>query len=56
MFANILVGIMCVITIAAGLWGWWLENGGSSEDSQKDADIKHNEMKETKGKGEDEKN
>ncbi len=29
MFQNILVGIMCVITITAVVWGRWLENGGT---------------------------
>ena len=56
MYSNILVGIMCVITIAAGIWGWWLENGGSSEDSKREDDIKDDEIKGTEGKGEDEKN
>ena len=46
MFSNILVAIMSVIAIAAGIWGWWLENGGSSEDSKKDDDIKDNDIEE----------
>lgn len=29
MALNILIGIMCVIAVAAGIWGWWLDNGGS---------------------------
>lgn len=29
MFQNILVGIMCVIVIAAVVWGCWIENGGT---------------------------
>lgn len=56
MFTNILVAIMCVIAIAAGIWGWWLENGGLSEDSKKDDDIKDNDIEETEGKSKDEKN
>ena len=56
MFTNILVAIMCVIAIAAGIWVWWLENGGSSEDSKKDDDIKYNDIEETEGKSKDEKN
>lgn len=56
MFTNILVAIMCVIAIAAGIWGWWLENGGLSEDSKKDDDIKYNDIEETEGKSKDEKN
>ena len=30
MFSNILVGIMCVLAVAASIFGWWLENGGLS--------------------------
>ncbi len=56
MFTNIIVAIMCVIAIVAGIWGWWLENGGSSEDSKKDDDIKYNDIEETEGKSKDEKN
>ena len=56
MFTNILVAIMCVIAIAAGIWGWWLENGGLSEDSKKDDDIKYNDIEEIEGKSKDEKN
>ena len=26
---NILVGILFVITVAAGIWSWWVDNGGS---------------------------
>ena len=56
MFTNIIVAIMSVIAIAAGIWGWWLENGGSSEDSKKYDDIKYNDIEETEGKSKDEKN
>ena len=56
MFTNIIVAIMSVIAIAAGIWGWWLENGGSSEGSKKDDDIKYNDIEETEGKSKDEKN
>ena len=45
-----------IIAIAAGIWVWWLENGGSSEDSKKDDDIKYNDIEETEGKSKDEKN
>mgnify|MGYP003442436537 FL=1 len=56
MLTNIIVAIMSVIAIAAGIWVWWLENGGSSEDSKKDDDIKDNDIEETEGKSKDEKN
>lgn len=56
MLTNIIVAIMSVIAIAAGIWVWWLENGGSSEDSKKYDDIKYNDIEETEGKSKDEKN
>lgn len=56
MISNIIVAIMCVIAIAAGIFGWWMENGGLSEDPKKDEDIKNNDIEETEGKGDDEKN
>lgn len=56
MFSNILVAIMCVIAIAAGIWGWWLESGGLSENSKKDDAIKDNGIEETEGKSDDEEN
>ena len=56
MLTNIIVAIMSVIAIAAGIWGWWLENGSSSEDSKKDDDIKDNDIEEIERKSEDEKN
>lgn len=36
--------------------GWWLENGGSFQDSKKDDDIKDNDIEETEGKSKDEEN
>lgn len=56
MLTNIIVAIMSVIAIAAGIWVWWMENGGSSEDSKKYDDIKYNDIEETEGKSKDEKN
>lgn len=29
MIQNIIVGILCLIALAAGIWGWWTDNGGS---------------------------
>ena len=31
MLSNIVIAIMCLIVLAAGMWGWWIENGGSSD-------------------------
>ena len=56
MVSNIIVGIMCVIALAAGVFGWWMENGGSFQDSKKDDDIKDNDKVETEVKREDEEN
>lgn len=56
MLSNILVVILSVIAIAAGGFGWWLENGGSFQDSKKDDDIKDNDIEETEGKSKDEEN
>ena len=56
MFSNILVAIMCVIAIAAGIWGQWLENDGLSENSKKDDAIKDNGIEELEGKSDDEEN
>ena len=35
MLSNIVAAIMCLIALAGGIWGWWIENGGSSEESKK---------------------
>lgn len=32
---NIFVGILCVIALAAAVWGWWIDNGGSSRKKDK---------------------
>lgn len=29
MFQNIIAGVLCVIVLAAGVWGWWVDNGGT---------------------------
>ena len=56
MLSNIIVAIMFVIAIAAGIFGWWMENGGLSEDPKKDDDNKDIETEETERVEEDEKN
>lgn len=42
MLSEIVIGVMCAIVIAAGIFGWWLENGGTSDDPEKDGDEKRN--------------
>lgn len=32
---DIFVGILCVIAVAAGVWGWWVDNGGSFRKDKK---------------------
>lgn len=53
MISNIIVGIMCVVVIAAGIFGWWWENGGSYQDSKKEEDKSESEDNETEGIAED---
>ena len=38
MMTNLLVGLLFVICLAAGIWGWWLENGGSGGGTDTGAD------------------
>ena len=52
MISNILAAIMCVIALAAGIYGWWMENGGS----KKGGDKKDTKTEETERAKEDEKN
>lgn len=26
---HIFAGVLCVIALAAGIWAWWVDNGGS---------------------------
>lgn len=34
---NIFVGVMVIIAVGAGIWGWWMENGPEKKDeTQKD--------------------
>jgi hypothetical protein len=37
---NIIVGIIAVITVGAGIWSWWMENGRSSEENSEKEDRK----------------
>ena len=32
MAMDIFVGIMCVIAVGAGIWVWWMENGGTDQE------------------------
>lgn len=52
MLSNIVIAIMCLIVLAAGIWGWWIENGGSSDNPNQNII----ETDETERINEDEKN
>lgn len=28
---NIFAGVLCIIMIAVGIWGWWIDNGRSGK-------------------------
>ena len=50
MILNIVVGIMFVIVIAAGFWGWWIDNGGTfgKEKENEKENCKEEEKKDEK--------
>ena len=33
MLSNIVAAIMCLIALVGVIWAWWIEKGGSFEDS-----------------------
>ncbi len=40
MFENIFAGILTVFAVIAAVFGWWLENGKTSVDNNKDKNSK----------------
>ena len=56
MLSNIVAAIMCLIVVAAGIRGGWIENGGSSDDLYQNEDESIIETDETERIKEDEKN
>ena len=56
MLSNIVAAIMCLIALAGGIWGWWIENGGSSEESKKSKEESIIETDEIERIKKDEKN
>ena len=46
MMTDLLVGLLFLITLAAGIWGWRLENGGSKL-TQEDASESTESLAET---------
>ena len=51
MLSNIIVAIMCVIMVAAGIFGWWWENGGCYRNSEKDEEKPESEIETDKTEG-----
>ena len=37
MIQNIFVGLLGVIVVAAGIWGWWIENGRPAQEDDTDS-------------------
>ena len=56
MLSNIVAAIMCLIALAGGILGWWIENGGSSDDSNQNKEESIIETDEIERIKEDEKN
>ena len=36
---DIFVGIICVLALAAGVWGWWVDNGSSFKKKEKEKTV-----------------
>lgn len=43
MMQNILVGIMTIVAVGAGIFGWWMENGGAKKNNLKEEDAQKKE-------------
>ena len=56
MLSNIVVAILGVLAVAAGIYGWWVDKGGSSEDPKTDKDKKNTEIEEIVKAEKDKKN
>lgn len=56
MLSNIVATIMCLIVLAGGIWVWWIENRGSSDDPNQNEEESIIETDETERIKEDEKN
>ena len=56
MLSNIVDAIMCQIVLAGGIWVWWIEKGGSSDDSNQNEEESIIETDEIERIMEDEKN
>lgn len=45
MTTKIVFAVLCVLMIAAGIFGWWMENGRSSGSRKKDKDVSEDDTK-----------
>ena len=54
MFNDVIVGVLIVICVITGIWGWWVENGPSGKNQGNDQE-KDLEGQET-GKAEENEN
>lgn len=50
MLSNIIVAVMCVIAVAAGIFAWWMENGDSTDNSEKEKEELKTEIEKTQGR------
>jgi len=56
MTTKIVFAVLCVLMIAAGVFGWWIENGRSSGSRKKDKDVSEDDTKDVEGIKKDEEN
>ncbi len=53
MAQNIFIGVLCVVVLAAGVWGWWIDNGrtdkkGEEKENTQQKDEKSEKIPEVK--------
>lgn len=47
MAQNIFIGVLCAVVLAAGVWGWWIDNGRTDkEDEEKENTQQKDEQSE----------
>ena len=39
---SIFVAVLCVFAVGAGIWAWWLENGGSDKKQKENKSDEEN--------------
>lgn len=43
---NVVVGILILICVVAGIWGWWLENGPVNKENSKNEALSEETIEE----------